>query len=264
MSSAALLVGVPAPAPSQIDGRTVPWQPLPGVANDLAHIRDMLRSAPDAIDETAILTLVRPHDTTPDNILAQLDRLTAPLAAGDTFVLYLSGHGFHVADDDGDEADGRDEVFIASDGTPMRDDLFAERWRRLPDGVTVIGLIDTCCAESNARALTHPATTLATPPTLAATTHTGGGASLLFLAASLEQQSAYETTVTGMPRGVLSAALTDVWQLTPRGRESLGFLFGFTQQLAAMYDARQTTNLTYIGRDYPLTMARAPFSVPQS
>lgn len=40
----------------------------------------------------------------------------ANLRAKDSFVFYYSGHGYHVKDENGDEADGEDEALVLSDG----------------------------------------------------------------------------------------------------------------------------------------------------
>ena len=44
----------------------------------------------------------------------------ANLTANDNFIFYYSGHGFHVKDDNGDEADGEDETLVLSDGVENR------------------------------------------------------------------------------------------------------------------------------------------------
>jgi hypothetical protein len=265
MASAALLVGVPSPAPSALPDGNHTWPALTGVRNDLAAVRDMLLDAVDPLPALSIVTLVEPGDTTAEKIKQALDRQTGQLEAGDTLILMLNGHGYHVPDADGDEGadDTWDEVFIASDGVPILDDEFSTRWGSLESGVTIIGLIDTCFAETSGDQLVHPAMVLPEPD-LSIAVRTLEGASRLFLSASLQEQSAYETTVESGRRGVLSAALTGVWSLTKGARVSYGTLFGYAKELASQYDGRQTTRARFTGPALSAVLSRSPFSIVSS
>lgn len=63
-------------------------------------------------------------------------------------ILAYSGHGYHVRDRDGDEADGWDEVLCPIDymsaGFIVDDYLFRKFIMRLPSNVTILMLIDAC------------------------------------------------------------------------------------------------------------------------
>lgn len=220
----------------------------------------MLLQAAHPLTEQSIVTLIEPRDTTAKNINDQLDHHVGQLQPGDTFILMLDGHGYQVPDTDGDDRDGWDEVFIASDGKPVLDDEFAARWNSLGPDVRIVGLVDTCSADTSGLNFAHPATLLAAP-TLSVTVQTREGASRLFLSASLQEMEAYETVVTGQQRGVLSAAITDVWSLTKGARGSYKTLFGYAQQLAAQYDRRQIPRARFIGPALAPIENLAPFSV---
>jgi len=70
----------------------------------------------------------------------------------DFVVIYYSGHGAYIADDDGDEADGKDEAFVTYDvqgktrlaaSDVVRDDEFAE-WVGDLRTSNVLSVIDAC------------------------------------------------------------------------------------------------------------------------
>lgn len=97
------------------------------------------------------------------NILAALDSLASRARPGDRAVVLLAGHGTQAPDDDGDEADGRDELFLPADAGPwdgrrgevanaIRDDELRERIRAIrAAGATVWLLLDCCHAGSGVR-----------------------------------------------------------------------------------------------------------------
>jgi hypothetical protein len=72
---------------------------------------------------------------------------------GDEIVIFWSGHGARIADDNGDEPDGQDEVLIPWDAqvdsienikrTLITDDAFG-RWIQELDGRRVLVVLDTC------------------------------------------------------------------------------------------------------------------------
>lgn len=72
------------------------------------------------------------------------------MRAGDLLVLFVSGHGGQVQDTNGDEADGQDETLCLWDGQ-LTDDLLAQMWARIPAGVRVLFITDTCNSGTNYR-----------------------------------------------------------------------------------------------------------------
>ncbi len=79
--------------------------------------------------------------------------LASKTKPGDEIVIYWSGHGARIADDNGDEADGQDEVLVPYDtkegtieelrSTLIIDDQFG-RWIQELDGRRVFVVLDTC------------------------------------------------------------------------------------------------------------------------
>jgi hypothetical protein len=77
------------------------------------------------------------------NIKAAFIEAAKSLKPDDLLVLYNSGHGGQLRDVDGDEADGSDETLCWHDGE-VSDDRLAGFLCRLPKGVRVLTLADTC------------------------------------------------------------------------------------------------------------------------
>ena len=105
----ALLVGV-----SAYD-ESIGLASLRGPANDVALFRDVLarrgvadiRILADGVESSAIPTRAA--------ILGALGALAAHSAAGDLVMVTMSGHGTRQPDDNGEESDGLDEVFLPAD-----------------------------------------------------------------------------------------------------------------------------------------------------
>ncbi len=77
---------------------------------------------------------------------------------GDVLLLHYSGHGSNVPDDDGDEADHRDEILCPTDldwKDPLRDDWLRETFDTLRPGVSLTVVMDCCHSGTNTRAI-HP------------------------------------------------------------------------------------------------------------
>ncbi|CAM9709421.1 unnamed protein product, partial [Choristocarpus tenellus] len=74
--------------------------------------------------------------------------LIANAKAGDSLFMHYSGHGGSMADDNGDEADNKDETIVPVDYTSagqIRDDeVLKELVASLPEGVTLTVVMDCC------------------------------------------------------------------------------------------------------------------------
>ena len=78
---------------------------------------------------------------------------------GDVLLLHYSGHGSNVPDDNGDEADHRDEILCPTDldwNDPLRDDWLRKTLNKLRAGVNLTVIMDCCHSGSNTRAFTPP------------------------------------------------------------------------------------------------------------
>ena len=89
------------------------------------------------------------HDLpTYQNIMQGFHWLAQGAQAGDSLLLMYAGHGTSMADDDGDEADGKDEALVPCDSKTayfMRDDdIYANVVAPIPDGVTFTIIMDCC------------------------------------------------------------------------------------------------------------------------
>ena len=88
---------------------------LRGPANDVRLLRDVLSERADfsiTMLADGVEGATRP---TRAAILSELDRLAAQVVDGDFVYLHFSGHGTQQADQNGDESDGLDEVFLPAD-----------------------------------------------------------------------------------------------------------------------------------------------------
>jgi hypothetical protein len=92
-------------------------------------------------------------------MIAEIGELVAKLKYGDLGVLCYSGHGTWLADDDGDEADGRDEALCPSDvftEGPLVDDDLGEIFSTRAMGARVLFISDSCFSGSVSRFAPSP------------------------------------------------------------------------------------------------------------
>ncbi len=78
---------------------------------------------------------------------------------GDVLVLHYSGHGSSVPDDNGDEADNRDEILCPTDldwYDTLRDDWLRGVFDSLKDGVSLTMISDSCHSGTFTRAVEPP------------------------------------------------------------------------------------------------------------
>jgi hypothetical protein len=125
---------------------------LPGPYNDLSTMKGVL-SSKYALQDTDF-TILTDQSGTPAEYLPTIANIRRGLADLVEFanaetgpvslIMYYTGHGVQVADTSGDEADGRDEAMLASDGL-LRDDVIHEELnRKLPENAWLCVLADTC------------------------------------------------------------------------------------------------------------------------
>jgi hypothetical protein len=133
--------------------------PLAGCVADATDWRDTLVRLGF---ETTLLTN---RQATRQAMLAGLTDLVSTARAGDIVVFQYAGHGTQfddLADEPGDEDDGRDEAFCPADmdkGAYVIDDDVRAIFATLPDGVNLTCFLDCCHSGSITRALGAP-----TPP----------------------------------------------------------------------------------------------------
>jgi len=131
---------------------------LRGCVNDVENMHAMLTDIfgfnPDNI---RVLTDFR---ATKKGILERLDWLVSDLSAGDELVFHYSGHGSQVRDRNGDELDdGMDEILCPTDldwNNPLIDDDLAAIFKKVPHGVFLSMICDSCHSGSMTKGLNNP------------------------------------------------------------------------------------------------------------
>jgi hypothetical protein len=138
--------------------KTVPS--LNGCVNDVENMRSLLTSVFGFDPKN-----VRPFTdskVTKAEVQRQMKWLFRDVGAGDRVVFHLSGHGSSIADKDGDEQDGEDEIFCLYDmdfddpGSYLVDDELRDWTMTLPSGVHLTLILDTCHSGTGTRLLVGP------------------------------------------------------------------------------------------------------------
>lgn len=149
MAKKAFLIG--------INRYRIPGADLRGCVNDVKNLQGVLTEFYGfAKGDIATLTDLK---ATKKNIETGIKALLKGAKKGDTLLLHYSGHGANVPDDDGDEAEGRDEILCPTDldwKNPLRDDWLREQFDKLPAGVNFTVIMDCCHSGTNTRALAPP------------------------------------------------------------------------------------------------------------
>eukprot|EP00929_Paragymnodinium_shiwhaense_P091573 TRINITY_DN51494_c0_g2_i1.p1 TRINITY_DN51494_c0_g2~~TRINITY_DN51494_c0_g2_i1.p1 ORF type:complete len:342 (-),score=60.84 TRINITY_DN51494_c0_g2_i1:364-1389(-) len=122
---------------------------LSGCHNDVHTMREFLISEGFSEDNMWVLMDDGEHDNpTHSNISDAMDWLVEGAAAGDALFFHYSGHGASVADDNGDEADGKDEALCPVDyqeeGLIRDDKVYVKLVGPLPEGARMFCVMDCC------------------------------------------------------------------------------------------------------------------------
>ncbi|MDX1468276.1 MAG: caspase family protein [Acidimicrobiia bacterium] len=139
----------------------IPGSDLRGCVNDVQQMRQVLVELFEFAEED--ISVVTDLDATKSNIESGLTDLVTGATPGDVLYFHFSGHGSNVPDDDGDEADERDEIFCPTDlnwQDPLRDDWVRTLLDPLPAGVNLTFVSDCCHSGSITRALAAPDATV--------------------------------------------------------------------------------------------------------
>ena len=145
----ALLIG--------INRYQIPGADLRGCVNDV-------RGMASALEElcgfrAADIETITDVDATKKAMQAGIKDLVKGGRRGDVLFLHYSGHGSNVPDDDGDEADHRDEILCPTDldwKDPFRDDWLRATFDGLRAGVSLTVVMDCCHSGTNTRAIQPP------------------------------------------------------------------------------------------------------------
>jgi metacaspase-1 len=149
MAKRALLIG--------INKYQVPGADLRGCVNDVTNLQKVLTQYYGfAGKDVTILTDLK---ATKKAMQAAIQKLIAGAKKGDVLLLHYSGHGSNVPDDDGDEADKREEILCPTDldwKDPFRDDWLRKTFDKLKAGVSLTVIMDCCHSGTNTRAILPP------------------------------------------------------------------------------------------------------------
>ena len=147
MAKRAVLIG--------INRYQVPGSDLRGCVNDVKNLQQALTTyyGFSAQDVTSLTDL----QATKKAMQAAIQKLVTSGKKGDTLLLHYSGHGSNVPDDNGDEADHRDEILCPTNldwEEPLRDDWLRKTLNKLRSGVSLTVIMDCCHSGTNTRAIT--------------------------------------------------------------------------------------------------------------
>jgi hypothetical protein len=149
MAKRAVLIGV--------NRYRMPGADLRGCVNDVQNMQGLLTQhfgfAPADIET------LTDDAATKKAIESSIRKVVAAGRRGDVLLVHFSGHGSNVPDDDGDEADGRDEILCPADldwKDPLRDDWLRKTFDTLRAGVSLTVITDCCHSGTMTRAFLPP------------------------------------------------------------------------------------------------------------
>lgn len=144
MAKKAVLIG--------INRYRIPGADLRGCVNDVNNIRAVLLEYFGFRERD--ITMLTDSAATKKAMQAAIDQLVAKAKPGDVLYLHYSGHGSNVPDQDGDEADRRDEILCPTDldwKDPLTDDWLRTTIDRIAPGVSLTMVMDCCHSGTNTR-----------------------------------------------------------------------------------------------------------------
>jgi hypothetical protein len=122
----------------------------PGSANDLNGCINDINLAEQKLKGLFQIRKFKDSEVTVANFKKQVEYAIENSVVGDMIYIHYSGHGTYVEDKNGDEIDGYDEALYLYDGVLIDDDLNAIL-QTVPNGVTVVLLLDSCFSGSATR-----------------------------------------------------------------------------------------------------------------
>jgi len=149
MAKKAVLIG--------INRYRIPGADLRGCVNDVRNMQAVLNEY-YGFAKSAI-TVLTDYSATNKAMQSAIGSLIGNAKKGDILLLHYSGHGSNVPDDNGDEADRRDEILCPTDldwKDPLRDDWLRKTFNGLKPGVDLTVVMDCCHSGSNTRAIQPP------------------------------------------------------------------------------------------------------------
>lgn len=149
MAKRAVLIGV--------NRYRIPGADLRGCVNDVINMQKVLTQQYGfSKSDITTLTDLKATQKAMQSAIAQLIRGGRK---GDVLLVHFSGHGSNVPDNDGDEADSRDEILCPTDldwKNPFRDDWLRKTFDSMRAGVSLTVITDCCHSGTITRAVQPP------------------------------------------------------------------------------------------------------------
>jgi hypothetical protein len=149
MSKKAVLIG--------INRYRVPGADLRGCVNDVKNMQGVLTRSYGF--KPGDITVINDYSATKKAMQTAIRKLVQGGRKGDVLLVHYSGHGSNVPDDDGDEAEGRDEILCPTDldwKDPFRDDWLRRTFDSMRAGVSLTVIMDCCHSGTITRAVQPP------------------------------------------------------------------------------------------------------------
>lgn len=149
MAKKAVLIG--------INRYRMPGADLRGCVSDVNNVAGLLKKS-YGFKPGDIQTLTD-FDATKKAIEQAIAGLVRGGQRGDVLLVHFSGHGSNVPDDNGDEADQRDEILCPTDldwKNPLRDDWLRKTFDSMKAGVSLTVITDCCHSGTITRAVSPP------------------------------------------------------------------------------------------------------------
>lgn len=149
MAKRALLVG--------INRYRMPGADLRGCVNDVRNLQAVLTGTFGFAKKD--ITVLTDFEATTAAMQDGIKDLVSSGKSGDVLLFHYSGHGSNVPDDNGDEADNRDEILCPTDldwKKPLRDDWLRKTFDKVKPGVNLTVIMDCCHSGSNTRQVLPP------------------------------------------------------------------------------------------------------------
>lgn len=146
MAKRAVLIG--------INKYQIPGADLNGCVNDVKNLSGVLKTYYGFTDKD--MTVLTDAKATKKAMETAIKKLITSGRKGDVLLLHYSGHGANVPDDNGDEADTRDEILCPTNldwKDPLRDDWLRKMFDKLRKGVRLTVIMDCCHSGTITRAI---------------------------------------------------------------------------------------------------------------
>jgi len=217
--------------------------------------------------------------TSKDNILNKMDSFLSSLSTNDTFILYFSGHGALVNDENGDEIYGKDSVIVPSDYSAngyIIDDEIRQKLLKAVNG-KVFCFFDSCNSGSvcdlrynllsnvyrtilSTNKIFDPKEWSKTIEIVTNTNYTETNTNILSLSGSRDNQFSYEIIdSSGSYGGALTFAVINVLRSQTPNISILDFLgyvrsqilsWGLTSQTPSLMSGKEFTDESLKVNDY--------------